>query len=262
MKTKPGRIKPSRSPVRRGNSKAILSCSLTSMSVGVRPNCSRFFARPPISCAPRDCLNGPNPSYSLASRNLRSAIEALRDWGGKPERAEELEKLLIDYQAKSRSEMKRVAVSIDVSDFSEQERDRVKGKTLHEAITILSLLGSSPKVNDLRKQVEDAVRDAPLQHILAVELMKDMGKTIGGRASMSSEDPAIVESAIRAEMFSSTTVTVTEIKRTKRTQLRREARPAGYVSTALLCTSADSGWRPWTRVRNAQAVLARRNLCA
>jgi hypothetical protein len=60
----------------------------------------------------------------------------------------------------------------------------------------------------------------------------------------------------------STTVTVTNIKRTKRTLLRPEAGLAGCESRCPLCTSADSGWTPWTTARNAQVILARRTPCA
>lgn len=147
-------------------------------------------------------LNGPDPRYALASKDIRSAIKALRNWGGKAERIKELEKLLIDYQAKSRSELNRIAVSIDVNDLSEQARNQVRGKTLREAIITLALLGVSPKISELRKQVEDAVQQFPLRHLLAVELTNEMGKTIGNRASLPFEDPVTVETAIRAEMFS------------------------------------------------------------
>ncbi|HEU5374160.1 MAG TPA: hypothetical protein VFV38_01855, partial [Ktedonobacteraceae bacterium] len=147
-------------------------------------------------------LNGPEPRYNLASQDIRSAIKALRNWGGKAERIKELERLLIDYQAKSRSELKRMAVSIDVGDLSERARDQVKGKTRREAIIALALIGLSPTVSTLRKQVEDAVQQFPLQHLLVVELTNEMGKTIGNRASLPSEDPVTVEVAIRAEMFS------------------------------------------------------------
>jgi hypothetical protein len=147
-------------------------------------------------------LNGPDPRYNLASKDIRSAIKALRSWRGKAERIKELEKLLIDYQAKSRSELKRRTVSIDVNDLSERARDQVKGKTLREAIMALALIGLSPTVSALRKKTEDAVQQFPLQHLLAVELTNEMGKTIGNRASLPSADPVTVETAIRAEMFS------------------------------------------------------------
>ncbi len=150
----------------------------------------------------QECLNGPNPSYSLASRHLRSAIKVLRDWGGKKERIEDLEKQLLVYQAKSVSEMKRVAASIDFSDISERARAQVKGKSLHEALIALACLGTSPHVSDLQRQVEEAIQNFPLQHILAVELINEIGKTTGTRDSLYPGNSVTAASALRAEMFS------------------------------------------------------------
>jgi len=59
-----------------------------------------------------------------------------------------------------------------------------------------------------------------------------------------------------------TTVTVTRIKRTKRTLLRREAGPGGCVPRCPLCTSEGLGWTPWTTIRSAPAIRAKKTLCA
>jgi hypothetical protein len=77
----------------------------------------------------------------------------------------------------------------------------VKGKTLSDALFSLAMSSSSPKIHDLREQVQHLAKVAPLQHLLVSETLDSKGKIIARNPGMFSDNPNDVEAAIRAEMF-------------------------------------------------------------
>lgn len=141
--------------------------------------------------------------YLVASAFLQQAIEALRRIEGTTPRVEGLHRTLLDYGQKSLSEMKTFSSSIDISKSVEEAQQRVKGKTIREALFILAFLVSSPDVKQLRKQTKEMAAETPFQHLFAAAIVNSSGKVIGRKPSATSNDPAEIEESMQAEMFGS-----------------------------------------------------------
>jgi hypothetical protein len=139
--------------------------------------------------------------YLVASAFLQQAIEALRRIEGTTPRVESLHRTLLDYGQKSLAEMKTFSSSIDISKSVEEAQQRVKGKTIREALFALAFLVSPPDVKQLHAQSEKMVAETPLQHLFAAAIVNSSGKVIGRKPSAVSNDPAEIEEAMQAEMF-------------------------------------------------------------
>lgn len=142
------------------------------------------------------------PSYLLASSHLQHAIEAYRRIGGNRERIEELHSILLRYQEKSLKEMGMVSSEgIDLSDAVKESIDRVKGKQLFDALFEFALMLRSPRVKDLRKQVEEAAKKYPIQYLIAAVVVNENGKVVAKHSNMHSDNPEEVEKAIQEHMY-------------------------------------------------------------
>ena len=150
-----------------------------------------------------DALNQTPPSYQDAYTHIEKAIEALRRIGGTKERVEQLHKFLIEYQQKAVTEMKPAVFTseVNLSECVERAREKVKDKTLDDALLTLAAMGASLKVDRLRKQVKESASQFRISELFPEVLVNEMGKTIARKPSMLSNNPDEIEEAIRAEMF-------------------------------------------------------------
>ncbi len=151
-----------------------------------------------------DVLNGPRPSYLLASAHLESAIHALRSVGGVPELVEQLHKRLLECQSHSLKEYKPIWVEIDsavANGAKTQAEAQVKGKTLLVAIFELAFIAPSPKVEELQQQVEKMAKAAPLQHILPSQLVSSSGKTTDRSTPLLSNGADAQKALLMEKMF-------------------------------------------------------------
>lgn len=141
--------------------------------------------------------------YSTASHYLQKAIEAFRKIRGKGTkeetidakvREEEVHKLLLQYQEKSRKELITISHKVEVSDEVEQARAQVRGKKFEEALFALAFMGVPTTVSHLRQRVQETVSLAPY---VPVVMMNEMGKVVARQPS----DPDKAEAATRFEMY-------------------------------------------------------------
>lgn len=150
-----------------------------------------------------------NLPYMTASDYLQRAVEAFRRIKGTKEettdakaRAEEIHKLLIQYQQESLKEFVDISQEVDISNEVEKARTHVKGKEFQDALFALALLGTSPRVSYLRQRVQEMVRKAPLSHLSPAVMMNEKGKVVAHRStSVLSSDPDEAEVATRFEMY-------------------------------------------------------------
>ena len=148
------------------------------------------------------------PSYTLASGFLQQAVEAFRSIRGTKEetvdakaRAEEVHRLLLQYQEETRNEMITSSHEIDISELVEQARSHVRGKDFQEALFALALLGAPTDVSRLRQQVQQQAREFVASHLFPVVMMNEMGKVISRQpGSVLSSNPEEAEAATRFEM--------------------------------------------------------------
>ena len=143
-----------------------------------------------------------NPApYLTASHYLQKAVEAFRNIRGTKEekaadkaRAEEVHKLLIQYQEESSKQYITFSHEIDISKQVEQARAYVRGKEFQDALFALALLGASPKISRLRQEVQDTVW---MSEFMPVVMKNEMGKVVASQPS----NPDDAEAATRFEMY-------------------------------------------------------------
>ncbi|GBE56086.1 hypothetical protein BMS3Bbin16_00284 [archaeon BMS3Bbin16] len=141
------------------------------------------------------------PSFMLASAHLQFAIEAYRRIGEEKEKIKEIHKLLLEHQEKSVKELKEVSTEINLEDTAKAAVERVKGKSLFDALFALATLVSSPKVTLLQDDVENLAKDYPVRHLFPTSIVNDSGRITGKMPNMLSNDPKEAEKAKRAQMF-------------------------------------------------------------
>ena len=149
------------------------------------------------------------PSYLVASHFMQKAVEAFRSIRGTKEetvdakiRAEEVHKLLIQYQEESRKELVTFSHQIDNSKAVEQAREYVTGKDFQDALFTLALLGAPPKVSDLRQNVQRQAQESVFYHTASTTIINEMGKVVARPAtSILSRDPVEAEERTRFEMY-------------------------------------------------------------
>src|SRR5262249_54760268 len=111
-------------------------------------------------------ITQPSAGSLAASTHLQKAIEALRKIGGTQDRVTEIYRRLLSYQKQALTEFKPATVEIDLTEPIEKAKEAVKGKTISDALLILASLGTSPKIADLRKTVQESVKNYPLRHFV------------------------------------------------------------------------------------------------
>lgn len=131
---------------------------------------------------------------------LASAVLALRDAGAAPERLAEVRRVQAEAAKAGVSEMKMVTATIDVADIVKRTQERVRGKSLEEALRVLALGNGIAKVADLRTVVTERMDAAPLRHLFRSTTVDHQGRVVGARGAALSRDPAEAEEALIAEM--------------------------------------------------------------
>ncbi len=143
-----------------------------------------------------------NPApYLTASHYLQKAVEAFRNIRGTKEekaadkaRAEEVHKLLLQYQKESIKESILISHKADISKEVEKARAFVTGKQFQDALFALALLGASPNVSHLRQEVQ---KTGILRQFVAITTMNEMGKVVARQSSDSDE----AEATTRFDMY-------------------------------------------------------------
>ncbi len=143
------------------------------------------------------------PSYMVAADFLQRAVEAFRRIGGvdAKARAEDVHKLLLQYQEETRNEMMTISQKVDISELVEIARNYVRGKDFQEALFSLALLVTPTDISQLRQEVQKQAHDFVASHLISAVKMNEMGKVVARRpGSILSSDPEEAEAAIHFEM--------------------------------------------------------------
>ena len=143
------------------------------------------------------------PSYLIAVHHQIKAVEAYRRIGGEKEYVDKLHKDLLQYQEKSADQMETVSFNskIDMDAFVKDSIDKIKGKSLNDALFEFSLMVRSPQVDILREQVKEEAKKNPIHHFVQAVTVNEKGKQVLRSVSMFSDDENEREIAIRQNMF-------------------------------------------------------------
>lgn len=160
---------------------------------------SQRFAAETFVNEAEDAATGQPPSHFKATVFLDDAITGLEQSGGSKERIEELKSKRALYQAKMPSELKRIEVSEDISDYVVAARELVKGKSFLEAIYHLAFVVAPFKdglEEDWKEGSETTFRD-----LVSVRRLNKEGKTVGIRPPTLSNDADERRRAQKAKML-------------------------------------------------------------
>ena len=147
-------------------------------------------------------INRGTSSYAVAAGHMGHAIESYRRIGGASERVEELHHILLEYQEISTNELKLISTEIDLTEAVKRAIARVKGKTPYDALFEFALMGTSPEVSNLRKEVQELAKEYPIRHLVPRVAINEKGKVVGSSSNnLFSDDPKEAEAAMRANMF-------------------------------------------------------------
>jgi hypothetical protein len=136
----------------------------------------------------------------LAARHLQSAIEALRRVPGTESRQNELHIRMLELQASSSDELGAISGQLDLTPQVEKAIGAVKGKSFTEALFAFCMLGSSPRVQNLRDMAEQAAAKMPLMALISTSVLNERGRVVGHRGPMLFGTPEEIEAARIAEM--------------------------------------------------------------
>lgn len=146
----------------------------------------------------------PNPSYMHAAGQIERAIIALRKVADTQERVRQLHETLIDYQAKSVAEYAHFASDpIDMTDVVEQSRQRVRDKSLFDALFALALAVEPCKVEQIREQTKEMAQNFVMLSLFPSTRTNALGRTVGRQPSLRSSSPEEAEEALRCRMHES-----------------------------------------------------------
>jgi hypothetical protein len=147
-------------------------------------------------------ISNKNQGYLVGAHHLALAIECLRQSGGDEARIQSLHKKLLGWQEKSAAEMKSFSQELDVSKLVKAAQERMKGKTLREAIFAMALGHPVINTEELRKRVLGHMKDFPMTHLMGVSLVGRDGRLLGHKpAALASTNEEARKAAIEIEMF-------------------------------------------------------------
>ena len=119
---------------------------------------------------------GENASFLAAASLLARAIEELRRAGATKERLVELRNRLNEWQEKSLSEFKTFSTEMDISKVVQGARDHVKGHDFPLAILKLAFGPPLTEQKEIREQVIQNAKRAPLAHMMGAAIVDQRGR--------------------------------------------------------------------------------------
>lgn len=146
-------------------------------------------------------LSQPHIGPLLAAGHMQKAIEVLRRAGKSRERVEELHARLIEIQKAVPGAMLPYSHSFDATEFAEQARQSVAGKSADEALLAFLMTDLLSDVVKLREAAERRANDHLFLSLFPKVMHNAEGKVVARQGSVRSDDPQEREAAIRAEMI-------------------------------------------------------------
>jgi len=144
-----------------------------------------------------------SPNYMLIVYWLEKAIEAYRRIGRLPERVSELQKRLLAMQSRAVSQLAAISSGpVDVKELVEKAVSVVSGKSFYDAVIGLALIAAPRDIVSLRKEVEEQATAFPISHTLNITVVNAVGRTVGRRPPMLTDDPNERKGNTNSDVFS------------------------------------------------------------
>jgi tetratricopeptide (TPR) repeat protein len=146
-------------------------------------------------------LNDTHQGYILASRSLAKAIECFRRAGAPEETINNHHKTLRDWQKTSVEGFPLFSEGMNITEFAQSNRDKVKGKSLSEAIFVFSFGTEIINKDTIEKNVGENIKKFPLLNLFSSSYISSDGKVIEQKPSIMSDNPEKRNEALEALMF-------------------------------------------------------------
>ena len=140
------------------------------------------------------------PSYMVSAHHLTLAVEALRRRNAPRDRVEELHRLLLERQKRTKDEMGSHSHEMDIGPLRERARNLVSDHDLQTAIIRLTTAVSPLDLKEHRSSVEQLAKDFPFSHLFSASTVDREGRVTAHRPGMLTTDPKQYEAALWAEM--------------------------------------------------------------
>ena len=153
--------------------------------------------------ASEDAINKrTRPSYLVAHHFLQQAFTAYKAIPGTEDRRKERHERVIEYGKKTFAEMHVTSAEVEIDQATiERARNRVKGKTVCEALVALASSARPLSVSYLKKAALDAIEEHPVAFLFERKTFNELGKVVAFSPSGVFGETER-EATARAQMFS------------------------------------------------------------
>lgn len=145
------------------------------------------------------------PSHFGASGELQSAITLLMELPNEEKRnlkINRLHKILLEYQKKIPGEMTAITSDgVDISKTVKRAKELVTKESVKESINTLCVIQKIPETTDIRKQVEESIKNHVFMHIASETLIDSSGKTKAKKEALLGSESTKREAAVLTEMY-------------------------------------------------------------
>jgi hypothetical protein len=141
------------------------------------------------------------PSIMASAGLLAQSVEALRRSDAPKERRDEVHRLLLERQKRTREEMGQFSHDVEIGDLQKQARELVKGCDLREAIIRLVTQATPLNPKKHREYIEQLAKDHPITYLFSASFVDREGRVTAQRPSLLTSDPVQYEAGLWAEMM-------------------------------------------------------------
>jgi hypothetical protein len=141
------------------------------------------------------------PSIMASAGLLAQAVEALRRSGAPKERRDEVHRLLLERQKRTKEEMGQFSHDVEIGDLQRRARELVKGCDLPEAIIRLATQATPLNPKKHREYIEQLAKDHPITYLFSASFVDREGRVTAQRPSLLTSDPIQYEAGLWAEMM-------------------------------------------------------------
>ena len=151
--------------------------------------------------AAKNLVNRPRPDYLTAAEIQKSAVQVLQRVGGEQERIQRLHREFLEYQRKGLGQMGIVSAEVSIDEPYRDAINSVKGKPLSEAIRALAMISLPPKLDSMRQDLEQNMREFPLMFLIPWIQQDSAGRTTGFVPSSQSNNARDREASVHSHLL-------------------------------------------------------------
>jgi hypothetical protein len=140
-------------------------------------------------------------SAMILSDRYTKAIEACRRHGGKRTLIDELHIEMNDVHQQIHSEMKKIEVSVDLTDAVKAGRAAVEDCSFEDAIARIAVMATPPKKHELLAEVEKSAKEFVFMNLISAVSYNDKGRVVARTSPVLANDEGARDAGKVAQML-------------------------------------------------------------